>query len=217
MITTTLPMFPLELVAYPGEKLALHIFEDRYQQLVRDCEEEDIRFGIPAYIDNTMEYGTEMKLNKVVKKYPSGASDIICEGLKVFKLTGFYNTLSNKLYAGGDVSFIEQDFIVPSSLYKNTFIELLREFYDALDVKTPIINKDIINSYALAHKMGLTLEQEYGLLQITSEDKRYQYLTKHLKIILPALNSVNRTKELIKMNGHFKNFDPLDFKDYKDR
>ena len=44
----TLPMFPLELVAFPGEELPLHIFELRYQQLLEDCEEEKVTFGIPT-------------------------------------------------------------------------------------------------------------------------------------------------------------------------
>ena len=66
MITSVLPMFPLELVAYPGQKLSLHIFEDRYQQLIRDCEEDDISFEIPTYINYRMEYGVEMKLLTIV-------------------------------------------------------------------------------------------------------------------------------------------------------
>jgi len=216
MITSVLPMFPLELVAYPGQKLSLHIFEDRYQQLIRDCEQGDIRFGIPTYINNKMEYGTQMKLLTVVKKYPSGASDIICEGIKVFKLRQFYNKLSNKLYAGAEVEFLPQE-EEPLSSYKNVFVELLSEFYDSLDIDTPYIDKKIINSYSFAHKMGLTLEQEYELLQIPSEDRRYRYLVHHLNLIISTLHSVNRTKELIKLNGHFKNFDPLDFKDYQAR
>jgi len=63
----TLPMFPLELVAFPGEELPLHIFEQRYQQLIEDCEEERVTFGIPTYINKRLEYGTEMELLKVVK------------------------------------------------------------------------------------------------------------------------------------------------------
>lgn len=213
MTTAILPMFPLEMVAFPREPLALHIFEERYQQLFKDCETSDITFGIPTYIDNTMAYGTEMQITDVVKRYPSGAADIICKGLRVFKLVNFYNTLGERLYAGGEVVFLEEDTNVDSQ-NRNDFISLLSEFYDELDIKTPELNITTITSFTLAHKMGLTLDQEYELLQITSENKRLIFLVGHLKTVLTSLKSVNRTKRLIELNGHFKNFDPLDFKDY---
>lgn len=213
MTTATLPMFPLELVAFPGELLALHIFEDRYQELVRDCEFSNITFGIPTYINNTMRYGTEMELVEVVKRYPSGASDILCTGKRAFELQDFYNTLGDKLYAGGEVRFLKEDPEVYAH-NRNKFIYLLSEFYNELDIPTPTIDKTSVTSFTYSHKIGLTLEQEYELLQQTSEDERCVFLIEHLTMALSTLKSVNRTKEIIKLNGHFKNFDPLDFKDY---
>ncbi len=212
-MTTTLAMFPLELVAFPDEELSLHIFEQRYQQLIEDCEEEKITFGIPAYINKNLQYGTEMELLKVVRRYPSGASDIICKGIRVFKLVDFYSRLDDKLYAGAIVHFI--DFIKDGTTSsRKKFIEMLNSFYTELDIAPPITDVTKITSYTLSHKMGLTVFQEYELLQIASEEERYQYLIQHLTTILPTIRSVNRTKEIIKMNGHFKNFDPLDFEEY---
>lgn len=212
-MTTTLAMFPLELVAFPGEQLSLHIFEQRYQQLIEDCEEGRITFGIPTYLNKRLEYGTEMELLKVVKRYPSGASDIICKGIRVFKLTDFYNRLNDKLYAGAVVHFLDlvKDGTMDS---KQKFTDLLNAFYTELDIATPDVNVTEITSYSLSHKMGLTIDQEYELLQIASEEERYLYLIQHLTTILPTIRSVNRTKEIIKLNGHFKNFDPLDFEEY---
>lgn len=212
-MTTTLPMFPLELVAFPGEELSLHIFELRYQQLLEDCEEGRITFGIPTYINKRLEFGTEMELLKVVKRYPSGSSDIICKGVRVFKLIDFYNKLDDKLYAGAVVHFIDtiDDGTV---VLREKFIDLLNAFYDELDMQTPTVDINKITSYTLSHKMGLTVAQEYELLQIASEKERYLYLIQHLTIILPTIQSVNRTKKIIKLNGHFKNFDPLDFEEY---
>lgn len=213
MSITTLAMFPLELVVFPQEKLALHIFEERYVQLIRDCEQDKITFGIPTYINNRLEYGTEVTLERIVKRYPSSAMDIICRGRRIFKLNDFYNVLEPKLYAGGSVTFLDQIPETPS-LLKNTFIKLLSEFYEALNMETPEINPTQINSYTLNHKIGLTLEQEYDFLQILSENERYKYLIGHLSILLPTVRTINRTKELIRLNGHFKNFDPLDFTEY---
>ncbi|MEO1628994.1 MAG: LON peptidase substrate-binding domain-containing protein, partial [Bacteroidota bacterium] len=46
------PLFPLKLVVYPGEQLNLHIFEPRYKQLIRECEQNKVTFGIPAFIND---------------------------------------------------------------------------------------------------------------------------------------------------------------------
>ena len=43
----TIPMFPLNMVLLPGETKTLHIFEDRYTQLVSDCLLNEAHFGIP--------------------------------------------------------------------------------------------------------------------------------------------------------------------------
>jgi len=209
----TLPMFPLELVAFPGEELPLHIFEQRYQQLLEDCEGDKITFGIPTYIHKRLVYGTEMEVLKVVKRYPSGASDVICKGLRVFKLVDFYNKLGEKLYAGGTVQFFE-GIADGTTALRADFIRLLIAFYNELDIVTPVVDVHTITTYTLAPKMGLTLDQEYALLQITSERERYEFLIQHLSSILPTIRTVNRTKEIIKLNGHFKNFDPLDFEEY---
>ncbi|MEQ3656088.1 MAG: LON peptidase substrate-binding domain-containing protein [Dokdonia sp.] len=214
MTSVTLPMFPLELVCYPGESLALHIFEDRYQQLIEDCEQQGVSFGVPTFLDNKMEYGTEVRLERVVKRYPTGACDIICRGVQVFQLEAFYPVLEEKLYAGGKVQY-QKPIDDATQKEKALFFELLTAFYTLLDVPTPRHTTPDKNSYAYAHKVGLTLEQEYEILKIASESQRYQFLILHLSRVIPTIKAVNRTKRMIRLNGHFKNFNPLDFKDFK--
>ena len=51
-MTDFLPLFPLKLVAFPGEELNLHIFEPRYKQLIREFEQNGTTFGIPTFLDN---------------------------------------------------------------------------------------------------------------------------------------------------------------------
>lgn len=209
----SLPLFPLKLVAFPGEKLALHIFEERYRELVADCKKDKLTFGVPTYLDGKLKYGTEMTLVNVVKRYPEGSCDIICQGGRIFELLSFQSSLEGKLYAGGDVRFLDNDTQIREKK-KNELLRLIISFYDALEVQPPNYSKKDFNSYTLAHKAGLTIEQEYELLQITSEDKRMDYLISHLSIMTSTLYAVSRTKELIALNGHFKHFDPLDFKDF---
>ena len=212
-MTTTLAMFPLEMVVFPEERLALHIFEDRYQQLVNDCEQYEITFGIPAYIEKTLAYGTEVKLVKVDKKYSSGASDVVCEGIRVFKILDFQPTLSDRLYAGAEVQFLD-DIKNGTTNQKLLFIKLVLRLYEALQVEAPVFLADEVTSFSFAHKLGLSTEQELKLIKMENEADRYIYLIDHLSATIPMVEEINRTRRLIELNGHFKNFNPLDFTDY---
>ena len=208
---TLIPLFPLQLVAFPGENLALHIFEDRYKELLDDCERNNETFGIPTFINKKMRYGTEMRLVRIVKRYPDGSCDIICRGERVFELLDFKEKLHNRLYAGGEVRFLTERVEEYSGSVNTTLLNAFKKFYKALDVPFPNVPNEGFASYTLAHKAGLTLEQEYDLLQMKSETERSNFLVDHLSRMTTTLNAVNRTKELIALNGHFKHFDPLDF------
>ena len=208
-----LPLFPLQSVFFPGEKVPLHIFEERYKQLINDCRNNAITFGIPVYIHDSIAYGTEVQLVEVVNTYESGAMDVICVARQVFKVLTFDNELEGKQYAGGVVQFLDN---VNDGLKteKEVVLAKIEELYKIMDVPFSQIEVDKFNSFVLAHKMGLSFEQEYQLLQIEKESERLSFIKSHLLGTIQVLHEVNKTKELIDMNGHFKNFDPLDFKDF---
>lgn len=213
-MVSKLALFPLRHVVFPGEILPLHIFEDRYKQLIEDCETSGITFGIPAYLGTIRNYGTEVALMEIVKEYASGAKDVLCQGLRVFRLREFHQQEEGKIYAGGLVEFLEnkedgeeQD--------QEQLLDLIFELYVHLEVPPPKISPQTFNSYTLAHKIGLSLQQEYTLLKLTSEKARIAFLMNHLSITIPIVQEMNRAKYVIEMNGHFKNFDPLDFKEFR--
>ncbi|MBT8180965.1 MAG: LON peptidase substrate-binding domain-containing protein [Eudoraea sp.] len=209
-----LPFFPLQSVFFPGEKVPLHIFEDRYKQLINDCRKEAITFGIPVYINDSIAYGTEVQLMEVVNTYESGAMDVVCVARQIFRVISFDNTMDDRLYAGGEVEFIDN--IKDSELSaKQEVYSKLKDLYELMEVPFAPVELEMFNSYTLAHKMGLSFEQEYELLQLASENERLKFIMEHLLVTIQVLNEVNRTKLLIELNGHFKNFDPLDFKAFK--
>ncbi|MFD2516784.1 LON peptidase substrate-binding domain-containing protein [Salinimicrobium flavum] len=213
-MTSRLALFPLQSVVFPGEKLPLHIFEERYKQLINDCEATGLTFGIPVYLNDRLEYGTEVELSQVAKTYPSGARDVICKGLRVFRITEFDHKEKGKIYAGGNVEFIE-DIDDPEEEQTLQLIDLIGELYLHLEVPAPVMDRKTFRSYTLAHKIGLSLEQEYTLLKLRSEKDRLSYLINHLLITIPIVQEMNRTKYIIELNGHFRNFDPLDFTEFR--
>lgn len=208
----TLPFFPLQSVFFPGEKVPLHIFEQRYKQLINDCKNEKITFGIPVYIHDSLSYGVEVQLMEVVTTYDGGTMDVVCVARQVFKINTFKNEMEGKLYAGGDVQLIE-NINDGEEEEKLEVIDKIKELYTLMVVSYNPVPIEVFNSYLLAHKMGLSFEQEYELLTIPKESARLHFLKSHLINTIHVLKEVNRTKEIIDQNGHFRNFDPLDFKD----
>ena len=84
-MTNFIPIFPLNVVLYPGETLNLHIFEPRYKELIKECFENKKPFGIPAVINgHVAEYGTLVFIKEIVKEYDNEEMDIVTEGSIVF-------------------------------------------------------------------------------------------------------------------------------------
>ncbi|MGF1558175.1 MAG: LON peptidase substrate-binding domain-containing protein [Flavobacteriaceae bacterium] len=208
-----LPMFPLQSIFFPGETVPLHIFEERYKQLIRDCRTDALTFGIPVYIYDSIHYGTEVQLVEIVNTYENGEMDVTCVARQVFRLKTFRTQLEGKLYSGGDVEFLDNvnDADLES---KSRVLQKLQQLYSLMDMPYSPISVEKFSSYMLVHKMGLSFEQEYELLQMAKESDRLDYILEHLKTTIAVLQEVNRTKLTIKLNGDFKNFDPLDFDEF---
>ena len=163
-----LPLFPLQTVFFPGEQVPLHIFEDRYKELINDCRNEASTFGIPVYINDSIAYGTEVQLVEVVNTYESGAMDIVCVARQVFKVVTFENEMQGKSYPGGIVDFLD-NIKDGEEKQKRLVLTKIKELYKLMDVAFGPIKEDLFNSFTLAHKMGLSYEQEYQLLQMPRE------------------------------------------------
>ncbi|WP_224489361.1 LON peptidase substrate-binding domain-containing protein [Robertkochia flava] len=209
-----LPLFPLQIVVFPEDRLPLHVFEDRYRELVRDCRDGKGTFGIPTYIDGGLGFGSEVTIDSVVKEYDTGKFDIICEATRAFRILEFHNPQPGKLYSGGVVEYLDNIEDGQDS-QRQRVVRLIRTLYKEIGVSYKVVPASRFRSFQYAHKVGFNLKEEYQMLQMTSEAERLLYLETHLERILPIIRQVNSTKKLIGMNGHFRNYDPLDFKDFK--
>ncbi len=211
-MTDFLPLFPLKLVVYPGEKLNLHIFEPRYKQLMRECEQNGITFGIPAFIDNkVMDFGTELRLEKIVKRHDNGELDIKTKGIGVFKIKEFFSVAPNKLYAGADIERMKVNKVGNIELY-DRILSSLSELFKVLNINKDVPNGPTeFNTFEIAHHVGFSIEQEYQLLCIPSERDRQDFMLSHLERLIPIVREMERLRKKAKMNGHFKNVIPPKF------
>ncbi|MDB5241320.1 MAG: peptidase [Spirosoma sp.] len=206
----SLSLFPLNLIVYPGEDLNLHIFEQRYRQLINECIEEERTFGIPAFINNNLPgFGTEMHVTTLHKRYDDGRMDIKSKGLGVFRLVNFENPIAGKLYAGGEVEMVDPD--DGFSAHADALAERVKQLSNLIQIKADYDPTVKNFSYRVAHNLGMSVEQEYELLTLETEAERQLFLIQHLNNVLPVVADMERTKQRIRMNGHFKNLDPLTF------
>lgn len=209
MASVFLPMFPLRLVAYPGEELNLHIFEPRYKQLVHECESKGITFGIPAYVnDKVQDVGTEIKLISIDQRYPKGEMDIRTKGIGIFRIKEFFPQVENRLYAGAEVERLNFD-LEGDFLKNEKILEHLGELYAILNINKPLPElTSSFHTYEIAHLIGLSLEQEYELLSITNEKHRQDFMLHHMEKLLPIAREMEELRRKVQMNGHFKNILP---------
>ena len=204
----TIPLFPLSIVSFPGEKVNLHIFEPRYKQLINECHEKNLTFGIPAFIDKKiMNYGTEMKVVEISKTYDSGEMDIKTLGLQPFKILEIYKAKGDKLYTSAEVDFMETEADADESL-KLQIKEKLVELFGHLGIQKELKS---YNSFDIAHYIGMTIQEEYELLTKAAENERQVIVLNHLERIIPVIVRAQKLRQQVKMNGHFKNFPKLDF------
>lgn len=82
-----IPLFPLDLVLFPGAALPLHIFEDRYREMVRECVADGLVFGVVrARREGLAVVGCTASVLTVLNEYPDGRSDILCQGRHRFEI-----------------------------------------------------------------------------------------------------------------------------------
>jgi uncharacterized protein len=211
-MTNFIPIFPLSIVVFPGEELNLHIFEPRYKQLVTDCFSKGKPFGIPAVINNKVtEMGTLVQILEISKKYDDGKMDIKTKGLAVFKILELIKDLPEKMYSGAIVSYSEN--IEKGSPAKMKLIlAAIRQLHQHLNVSKEFTKADKdLKSFDVAHHAGLSIEEEYRLLELPQELQRQEYLKRHLAKVLPIMEHMDLLRGKIKMNGHFKNLEGFKF------
>jgi Lon protease-like protein len=210
-MTNFVPIFPLEVVVYPGEHLNLHIFEPRYKQLIAECKSSSKPFGIPAVIEKKVQdYGSLVQVTEITYTGENGEMDIRTEGMKVFRILELIKEIPDKLYSGAIVNYPDNPETGSPDLMRKV-INSIRELHNLLRVNKEFKKSDEeLKSYDVAHHVGFSIEEEYELLGLLDERHRQEYLKRHLTKVIPLIAEMEQLKEKIKFNGHFKNLSGFD-------
>jgi uncharacterized protein len=180
-VTTRIPLFPLGTVLYPGLMLPLHIFEDRYRQLIRELldapEGSPRRFGVVAIrvgrevgsegVTALHEIGCVAELRQV-EAYDDGRFDIVTTGTTRFRLQAVDASLP---YLQGDVDLLEEVGGSPADVLVPGVVRLLSTYRQALLAaqgmtgELPELPSDpIVLSYLVAAAMVLDMADKQRLL-----------------------------------------------------
>lgn len=205
LMTNFIPLFPLNIVVFPGEIVNLHIFEPRYKQLIKDCFIENKLFGIPSVMNEEIsEMGCSIRILEIAKEYEDGKMDIKTEALQVFRILEHIREIPDKSYSGAIVTYPENNLMgIPSKM--EHLLQELQHFHTLLDVHKEYGKaRDQLSTYDIAHHIGLSTTEEYEFLCLLREDQRQEYLQRHLRKTIPTILELQRLKERIKLNGHFR-------------
>src|ERR1019366_7592294 len=106
-----IPLFPLQLVVFPRVHLPLHIYENRYKEMVGDAIRDGAEFGIVlAKEDGILNAGCTVMVEKVLEMYPDGRMDVMTRGQRRFEIVSLNQ---EKEYLQAEVEFFDDDDLAP--------------------------------------------------------------------------------------------------------
>lgn len=186
----TLPMFPLNMILYPGETTKLYIFEDRYKQLVDDCLDNNASFGIPYLEKGKMhKFGSEVKINRILKTHENGGMDILIEGVSMFELLEFSEVLKPKLYGAGLIASLN----INQKILLNNLQDAVVNYFGT--VQNKLIDYETVsklNIYSVASALQLTNPEKYRLLAARNQQL---HLLSLLNFIIHIINTEQQLKD----------------------
>jgi Lon protease-like protein len=214
-----LPIFPLPLVMLPGEALPLHIFEERYREMLKDIESERKLFGITWFepVESFIEKPAPGSVGCVAEVRESetladGRSNIITFGLIRFRLADYVD--AGEPYLVGEVEFFEDE--KDSSKKLTSLAEEVFDLFERMAKaaykmsggrgKMPVIQKTDPESLSFLITAAFNFENDkkYQFLEMTSTFDRLTELKTVLDAAVGRIEESAEIQAISKLNGHSK-------------
>jgi Lon protease-like protein len=196
-----IPLFPLNVVVFPRTRLPLHIFEERYKEMVGNAIRDESEFGIVlAKEDGIVNAGCTVAVEKVLEMYPDGQMDILTSGRRRFEIASLNE---EKSYLQGEVNFFDDDDLTPApdDLRQQTVAQYrdLNALENSREHLTPNLDDPQL-SFQLAQAVP-DLDFLNRLLRQRSEVGRLKALSSFLTDYIPKQRTIERMKTLAPRNG----------------
>jgi Lon protease-like protein len=196
-----LPIFELPLVLLPGERLPLHIFEERYKRMIGHALEQGQPFGIVLRDDEgARSIGCTARIDDVVERFDDGRMNIVVSGEAPFKVLDRFEAPDYpageiELIADEDLPTINED---SAAKARETFAELAEK---ALGERPSPEELETASAYAIAARIELPPETKQMLLELRDEDERMELLANALGAVEKALELAEKSAERAAGNG----------------
>src|SRR3954447_8159903 len=196
------PLFPLGLVLLPGEVVPLHIFEDRYKQMIGECLDEEREFGILWLADDELkDVGCAARVTRVLERFEDGRLNILVEGTAPFRME---RRIGDMAYPAGDIVLLEDDPATDDAALERAraaYADLVEEVTD--ERPEPEILSEM-GAYGMAATVDINAAAKQSLLEMRSEPARLEELEGLFGEALRRIRTAARVAEQASGNGHLK-------------
>ncbi len=193
-------LFPLGIVLLPTERVPLHVFEERYQELIGECLDSDAEFGLVyADGDRLADVGTRARVAQVLTRFPDGRLNVLVEGGSRFRLE---ELTEGRSFSTAVVSPLEDDEDpADAGAIERAFEQFarLREITGS-EVDPPRAGEPQL-SYALAGRVELPADDKLRLLLDRSERSRMHAVCALFDAAIAAAERVRVAAERAATNG----------------
>jgi Lon protease-like protein len=201
LLDALIPLFPLDVVLFPGTPLPLHIFEPRYKEMIGECLAQHRNFGVVRVVEQSLaELGCTAEIVTVVKEYPDGRLDLVTEGRQRFEVL---RVNQERSFLQAEVLMIDDEPGAPPQEDTSRAVQLHSELLAIAGAKQDLSAADpSLLSFYLAGSLPLDLDFKQKLLALRSEPERLSLLISHLETIIPNLRRAATARERAGGNGH---------------
>ena len=201
-----LPLFPLSVVLLPSTPLPLHIFEERYKEMMEMLIPAQTEFGVVLARDGgVVNIGCTATIERVVQRYPDGKLDLLTRGRRRFRIISLDD---EKDYLRAVVEYFNDDEAgdVPPVLRQRAIdaYRALRAIEPGGVTFEPRLEDPQV-SFQLAQFID-DLDQRQTLLAIRSEVERLERLVEFLPEYVARREKILVARQLAPRNGHAKHF-----------
>ena len=175
-----LPLFPLDVVLFPGTALPLHIFEPRYKEMIGECLAQHRTFGVVRAVEQGLaEIGCTAEIITVVKEYPDGRLDLVTEGRKRFELL---RVNQERSFLQAEVLMIDDEPGTPPQADAARAIQLHSELLAIAGARQDLSRRrPHVAVFHLAGSVPLDLDFKQKLLALRSEPERLTLFIRYLR------------------------------------
>jgi Lon protease-like protein len=199
-LRTEFPLFPLGIVALPGELVPLHIFEERYKQMIGECLRVEGEFGIVWLSDEELKtVGCACEIDRVLERMEDGRMNILVRGTRPFRVLERQGHLA---YPAGMIEFLSDREEEPEPDLLETTQRAYADLVKLATDRDPS-DEDLsgLDAYAMAATVDFGVQAKQELLDLRSENARLRLLTRLLRAAVKRMELVELAHERAKSNG----------------